>query len=283
MPRGHVLPDGDRITLLRGEADLTQWQLAAEAGYGLRTIGKIEDGQPTSAGTLAAVATVLARRLKRPVGLGDLLRRPESSSCCQRCAAQAPCQVQEAVKLLDLRGWRPAARNGHPGPSRVILEDFYRFRRVAPDVRTLHFHYATPGPRIEGRCLSHPDGAHWQSLGAGRDPAMKCTYRMQVRLPEAAVEGVEVSNRLEYVDAFPDERAEWFPAPVVFPTESLTILALFAEDRPCRSVRGVYRHHPAEPPADAPKQPALLVAGRVVAWPIAAPLPGATYQLEWQW
>ena len=76
MPRGHVLPDGDRIATLRGEADLTQWQLASESGYGLRTIGKIEDGQPTGASTLSAVATVLSRRLKRPVGMGDLIRRP---------------------------------------------------------------------------------------------------------------------------------------------------------------------------------------------------------------
>src|SRR5262249_10978442 len=149
-----VIPNGQQISQLRGEADLTQWQLAQESGYGLRTIGKIEDGQPTGAGTLAAVATVLSRRLKRSIGLSDLIRRLGEGDCCQCHAAQPPCLVQEGLKLLDFSCWRPA-----PLESRVLLSDIYRFRRVAGELGTLQFHYATAGPSIEGRCLSHADNA----------------------------------------------------------------------------------------------------------------------------
>jgi DNA-binding XRE family transcriptional regulator len=35
------------VAKLRGEADLTQCQLAESAGFGLRTIAKIEGGRPT--------------------------------------------------------------------------------------------------------------------------------------------------------------------------------------------------------------------------------------------
>ena len=100
MPRGHVISDGRKVAALRGEADLTQWQLAKEAGYGLRTIGKIENGQPTGAGTLAAVATVLSRRLKRPVELGDLMQHTNGTALLPHGAE--PRMVEEAVKFLDL-------------------------------------------------------------------------------------------------------------------------------------------------------------------------------------
>ncbi|HEX4129840.1 MAG TPA: helix-turn-helix transcriptional regulator [Pirellulales bacterium] len=73
MPRGHVFPAGHVVAVLRGEAGLTQDELAMRAGYGLRTIGKIESSQPTTSPTLAAVATVLSDTLGREVQLADLL------------------------------------------------------------------------------------------------------------------------------------------------------------------------------------------------------------------
>lgn len=102
MPRGHVISNGRKVAALRGEADLTQSQLAREAGYGLRTIGKIENGQPTGAATLAAVATVLGRRLQRPIRLADLMQPSDDLPGEARL-------IEEAVKFLD-----PAAPQSAP-------------------------------------------------------------------------------------------------------------------------------------------------------------------------
>lgn len=288
MPRGHVLPDGDRIAGLRGEADLTQWQLASESGYGLRTIGKIEDGQPTGASTLSAVATVLARRLKRPVGLGDLIRRPEGEGTgCTTCGGHLPCVVRQGVKLLDLTGWLPASRNGQAVESRVVLDDQYHFRRVASSVRTLQFYYATPGPRMCGKSLTHPEEFQWQALERGEtrsggESHLNIAYRMRLKL-EKGGEDIEVHNRLEYVNAFTDERREWFHTHVVLPTEALTIVALFPEEKRCRFARGVSKMHPAEPLDTTEEQPVVLSSGRLALWSLTAPQQGGTYQLEWQW
>src|SRR5580704_18597110 len=71
MPRGHVFPDFRWIAHLRGEAGLTQDEVALRSGYGRRTISKIENGKPTTAPTLSAIATVLARSLGREVTLYD--------------------------------------------------------------------------------------------------------------------------------------------------------------------------------------------------------------------
>lgn len=278
MPRAHVLPDGRQIAELRGEADLTQWQLAAEAGYGLRTIGKIEDGQPTGAGTLSAVATVLARRLKRPIGLTDLIRRPNGDGGCCLCRPAAPpAVVAEGLKLLDLTAWRPG-----PGGDRVVLNDLYRFRATA-GVGALHFHYATAGPRADGRCLSHAN-SQWRPVewSAADERHLHAAYQMCVRL-DRHEGGPAVHNRIEYVDAFSGPEREWFHTHVVFPTESLTLLALFPDGKRCREVRGLVKRHPAAAFETAVEGPVVLMDGRVAFWHLVAPEQGGTYQLEWQW
>jgi len=283
-----VFPDGQRISLLRGEADLTQWQLASEAGYGLRTIGKIEDGQPTGASTLAAVATVLSRRLKRSIGMPDLMRRATEERECTCRHAVSRLIVREAVKMLDFSAWRPASANGDGAESNVVLSDHYRFETPASVNEVLQFHYATAGPRIDGECLSQPERAQWRPL-TGMDghvedePHLKRAYRMRVPLERNADGEVEVHNRLTYVDAFTNEEREWFHTHVVYPTESLTLIALLPEAKRCRSVQGLTKLHPAEPFGRAPEPPLVLKEGRLLVWHVTAPPQGSTCQLEWEW
>src|SRR6185437_9516977 len=100
MPRGHVLPDGASIAALRGEAGLTQDELAQRAGYGLRTIGNVEGGRPTTATTLAAIATVLGDGLGRPVPLADVLRRRDFERHTDGAAGGVA--FRENIKLLEL-------------------------------------------------------------------------------------------------------------------------------------------------------------------------------------
>src|SRR5262245_42515662 len=99
MPRGNVTPDGRRLAALRGEAGLTQQEMALQARFGLRTISKIEAGRPTSAATLDALATVLARRLGRPVRLDELMHHGGAGSG----PGETGLAVAERVKVLDLR------------------------------------------------------------------------------------------------------------------------------------------------------------------------------------
>jgi hypothetical protein len=254
------------------------------AGYGLRTIGKIEDGQPTGASTLAAVATVLSRKLNRPIAPTDLIRRPNGDGCtCLRRPGDPPCVVQEAVKVLDLTSGRPG-RNGHTD-NRAVLTDRYRFRTVG-DVRTLHFHYASTGPGIDGSCRTH--GHLWLPVTGGtqngtRERHLNVAYQLRVELEKTAEPAVEVENRIEYVNAFTVEDSEWFHTHVVFPTESLTLVVLFPQDKRCRSVTGSVKHHPVEPFAQAAETPMLLSGGRLVSWHLTTPQPGGTYQLDWRW
>ncbi len=143
MPRAHIKADGPKVARLRGEAGLTQADLAAQAGFGLRTIGKLECGQPTTALTLSAVATVLSRKLQRTVALGDILREPAEPGQVA-AGPEAGLLVAEQLKVLDLRRWRSGLE--HP----VELIDHHRFRRC---------------PQGEGNHLplrDNRDGAAWQ-------------------------------------------------------------------------------------------------------------------------
>ena len=166
MPRGHVLPDGLRIAALRGQADLTQQELASRSGYGLRTIGKIETGWPTSAATLAAIAEVLAEALRRPLELADLLRSIERDRNPPPLPVGANLVVSDHIKLLELGlASSPACRRNESTPGHhAVLFDTVRLRYIADGLDSLRFRYATNGGSVQGKSLSHSQRARWQHV-----------------------------------------------------------------------------------------------------------------------
>ncbi len=232
MPRGHVKADGHRVARLRGEAALTQAEMAALAGFGLRTIGKLESGQPTTALTLSAVATVLSRRLQRAITLSDLLQKP----------AEPALVVAEQVKVLDLRRW--ASNREHP----VELFDHHRFRRMPADLKELAFHYGTTGTALRGKCLSHPDRYEWLPANPnGSLPRVNVAYMLRLRLPgPGGSAGCDIQNTVEYLDGFRGAEREWFQASIIHPTENLTLLLLFPEGKPVQTLAGLQQQHPIE-------------------------------------
>lgn len=284
MPRGHVLPDGHKIAALRGEADLTQWQLAAEAGYALRTISKIESSKPTGASTLAAAATVLSRRLRRPIQLADLIQRFHGDSGECICADEATPLVEEAIKFLDLSHSLPAGRNGPSRENRIVLFDHYRFSRLPESQAVLTFPYGTIGQCIPGQCLTHPEAGEWY---AEPHPSRRsqctedCGIRIDLKKLGAAVRWV-FQNRVEYINPFVGQNQECFHADIVYPTRCLSLVALFPTSRPCKSIRASYRRQ-GGPFLQLPEGPIRIPDGRMLHWHLPSPALGATYRLEWEW
>lgn len=263
--------------MLRGEAGLTQADLAALAGYGLRTIGKLESGQPTSALTLSAVATVLSRKLHRLVTLGDLLLRPtETGQASNR--SESDFLVTEHVKVLDLRRWR--SDREHP----VEMIDHHRFERMPVGLREITFHYGTTGTVLRGKCLSHPDHYEWQTVTPnGRYPRLNLACVLRLRLTGNAGAGCDIQNTIEYLDGFGGKEREWFQTPVIYPTESLTLLLLFPDRKPLRSLRGLAQRYPDEPFRALLQRPIEMHGGRLACYRFSQPRVGETYRLEWEW
>ncbi len=145
MPRGHVLPDRDTVAMLRGEAGLTQQNLADRTGYGVRTISKIESGQPTSSSALAAIAIVLAESLGRPIQLVDLVcQRPGASPGLH--APGGAMLVAENIKLLELRSLASSSASTATGSRpRSVLIDTFRLRYLPANLGEIDFHYAAMG------------------------------------------------------------------------------------------------------------------------------------------
>jgi transcriptional regulator with XRE-family HTH domain len=279
MPRAHVVPDGGKLAALRGEADLTQLELARQAGYGLRTIGKIENGQPTGARTLSAAATVLSRRLGRAISLMDLMKRPNGAASKAAATTSADGLVQDMVCFLDLSDLlTPRGSNGLAHEHRALLVDQYRFRRFPVQRSVVCFPYMGMGGRAYGECLSHPGQGHWQEaadLGASNGKPRR-GYRMEVDISSAPAAHAEtISNGIEYVGAFAGESGDALEVPVVWPTEGLTVLVLFPRGQRCRSARGR--------PDGAPTQPLIMPGGKLASWRINSPPVGTTYRLEWEW
>lgn len=265
MPRGNVTPDGRHLTTLRGEAGLTQVELARRAGFGVRTISKIESGRPTSASTLAAITTVLTRKLGREVRPEELLRQ-------RRTTPADELRVAERVKVLDLRGW--PARGG-------LLHDLVRLR-AARGREEFRCHYATTGTELEGRCVSHP--ASWAEITdfgttCGWSGHLARCYELRVKLGF----GTEVRNEVRYLDGFADRPREWFHSHICLPTDRLTLLIWFPTARPFRVLRGLVQEHPAGPFHPAGNEPVLVPGGELAHWTLEAPRMGWVYQVEWEW
>ncbi|HEY1600284.1 MAG TPA: helix-turn-helix transcriptional regulator [Pirellulales bacterium] len=287
MPRGHVLPEGKTVSTLRGEAGLTQDELAERSGYGLRTISNIESGRRTTAPTLAAVATVLGDCLRRPVEMTDLLRR-EREGVNTGQALDGQLIVGENIKLLDLAisSQHTDSKRGEGPPSQAVLIDTLCVRHLPDSLTEINFYYATAGGVVAGSSLSHPQSAQWlsPSEAAGAHAfAMDDHYqvlRVSVTSPRRQAQPL-LQNRVEYADGFTHPQEKWLDAHVAYPTDCLTLLVRLPDDQPYQSLRGLCRRRVAGPWMPTADTPIGIQAGRMVYWRITTPLPGETYHLGW--
>jgi transcriptional regulator with XRE-family HTH domain len=283
MPRGHVLPDGASVAALRGEAGLTQDELAERAGYGLRTIGNVEGGRRTTAATLTAVATVLSTCLGRPVHLSDLLvRRREEPGDSDGVI------IQQNIKLLEL----PAIRSGvdkmrsHTASTAVLTDTIY-IRQVPANAGELLFYY--PAAAIDGRSLSHKRHAEWISTvsrrvnGVNGDAHVPQNLLRALRLEVSAAprEGMVVQNQVEFASSFDRSHEKMLQSHVAYTTDSLTMLVRFPEQEPFRTLHGMWRQRDGGPLLPTADKPLDIAGGSLAYWHISAPRSGATYQLNW--
>ena len=274
MPRGHVVPDGRTVAVLRGEAGLTQDELAARAGYALRTIGKIEGSRPTTSPTLAAVATVLSESLGRAVELGDLLVRGANPSASGTSDDEP--LISEHVQWLDLSGRQHAA--DATARRRVVLTDTFSFTRVPAALAQLDFPYAALGRAPLGHSLSHPSASSW--IAAPADSANSGgTLRLKLG-DELRSMPLVVRHRLEYWDDLAWHQRPCFQTRVCFATNCLTLVVLFPAERPAGRLRGWLQASAGEALIRAKQQPLELFEGRIGFWRIESPKPGEIYQLR---
>jgi transcriptional regulator with XRE-family HTH domain len=306
MPRGHVLPDGQTIATLRGEAGLTQDELAARAGYGLRTIGKIESSRPTTSPTLSAVATVLSDSLGRSVELGDLMIRGMSGMpMAEPRAPHRDVFIGDHVQWLDLSEYASGDARGAHGPSAVLNETIL-VRHIPPTLRNLDLSYDARGGVAMGRSLSHGDSVVWSSTTDAPWAEMRIPIANASCVPPWVLQ-----NRVEYFDAKNDnitnddatnfdavvanatvrtdtssisekqDVKEKFETRVTHPTDCLTLIVSLPFCRGAHALQA-FCLSDAEKPTLAPQQPLLLSHGHVIVWRIASPRPRQTYQLRWR-
>ena len=311
MPRGHVFPDFRWIAHLRGEAGLTQDDVAELSGFGRRTISKIENGKPTTAPTLSAIATVLSRSLGRDVTLADLVRAPNGQSdrygtpqkpaefvvaqqilslhlpslCC--CSARRPSTDFVPELSLDEPGDEPAPAPGkRVARMQAVLINTYSLQFFDEGLTEIGFPYATFGSSISGRSLSHPDAG--RKRGRRSTPAAsRCGCEagdpvLRLMLSYTHDRPLVVQNEIEYEGAFRQPDEQRFHADIVFPTDSLSMLIHFPGDRRFATLTGRRRHRSSDGWLPVADQPISLSPGRVAYWRIESPAVGERYELSWK-
>jgi len=281
-----VLPDGATIAALRGEAGLTQDELASRAGYGLRTIGNVEGGRPTTAGTLTALATVLAGCLGRPVPMTDLLvqrREVHAGHSWERGLT-----FRDNVKMLELR-MPTSARNGKADGAQLpgaVLTDTFVVRNLPAEVAEINFYYCNEAGRMQGRSLSHPRDVEWvaptEARHERRQTAGRERYRvLRLRLSDARRQTAPiVQNQLEFDPSFGPSPRNRLRGHVAYPTENLALLVSFPPEYPVHSLQAAWRRGPTGPLVPSVEAP-LHIAGPLAYWRISGAQPGETYELSW--
>jgi transcriptional regulator with XRE-family HTH domain len=288
MPRGHVLPDGATVAALRGEAGLTQDELADRSGYGLRTIGNVEGGRPTTATTLAALAAVLSSRLGRPVAMSDLLAQHRHAARTAKRPAGG-LTFADNVKLLELQDSATSGRGKARAtrPPGAVLFDTFVVRDFPKSPVDVMFYYVGSGAGVEGSSLSHPREADWlspsEARARGGDVAPRDRHRvLRLTLTAARPEAQPVmQNRLELLDGFARSDEGALHAHVAYPTDCLTMLVKFPGGQAPRTLRGMWRRRASSPFVPAGEMPLGIAEAHLAYWRITAPQPGETYQLSW--
>jgi hypothetical protein len=189
---------------------------------------------------------------------------------------------EQIVKLLDFR-----SANVTPGTQTVMLNDYYRIRRLGK-ASVVAFHYATTG-RIEpeGQSVTHPETAAWSEgkvthLG-GDGKKLKHEYTMKIDLREVAEnQAVPVVSQIAYRDAFTGAKSEWLETHIEYPTARLGMLIIFPADRRCLTAvaevqigRNDWRL--------LPEHPLIFQQDTVIYWSIDNPTLSARYMVKWDW
>jgi hypothetical protein len=259
--------------------------MAQRAGYGLRTIGNVEGGRPTTAATLTAIATVLGVCLGRPVQLSDLLMRRRDTEGTAR-GGNSGLAFRENIKLLELPSSAANSTSGADVASTkmAVLTDTVCLRGAPEHAAEIMFYY--PGREIDGVSLSHARNAAWMGMSEVRlresEHAPRDRFRaLRLTLSEPRSDATLVQNRVEFNDGFSRPHQKVFPAHVAYPTDSLTLLVKFPTNEPFRVLRGLWRRKAGAPLLPAAEKPLALVPGNLAYWRINAARPGETYQLSW--
>lgn len=203
-----------------------------------------------------------------------------------------PFSSEETVKILDMRGQKPVPQGEQESATRnrVVLVDHYKLKKRGNEPEVV-FKYATLGFGMEGSCISHYLTQKWVDTTPdpgelGDDQHLKRRYEIRLNVREVAKdEIIYVHNAVTYISAFDGQAKEWFHTHVNFPTESISIILLFPEGQPCKSVLGLEEVGKGKR-QEVDKQkgfPIIVDDGKLVYWRIPNPLLGAEYQLEWEW
>ena len=192
--------------------------------------------------------------------------------------------VRANVQVLDLRTQARGPQTNANTRNSVILLDQYEIQVLSGKPRTFSFQHATTGQQINGRCLSHPDTSRWEEEAVVKDTSWKKCYRMSVdHAPLETDNHLSILTWIEFIDAFNGADKEWFESGIAYAQGSLTIVLLFAQERPCKAVKTSACQHYGQYLREIAGVGDLFSTNLLVRWYVEDPKQGMTYRIEWEW
>ncbi|MFD9390310.1 hypothetical protein ACFWBB_06120 [Streptomyces sp. NPDC060000] len=233
---------------------------------------------------LSAATTIAAALLQRSWSQSRT-RMPRHESIEFRDVHEsAAFSVQDVVKILDLS----ESGTGDPThPGTAVLSDSYLIRRESDSGNGMVFRYASSGV-LDGRCTSHTDNHVVTNYDSTHRPACKV---IAILLDHLAVRSAtRITNEMTFRGAFDGADGEDFETHIERPTRSLTVIVIFPQEKPCRSVSGTVRIGERGPDTETNRSngPLFVDNGRLLYWRVLPKtgswLPiGTTYRLQWTW
>jgi len=281
--------DAEKTRYLYRAKGWSQRDLADNSGLDPRTVRKAVGGGVCDARTHLLIANALSvlpeeiladdhiSELGNVVAQGlptsdDALSQPRNNSV----------EVELNWKIIDLRDSTRWSADDRQSQDVVTLWDFYRLRRVQPQVSEITFNYQTWGEEI--RCRDKPEGADWSCVPVRPGELYHTRERWELKVPLLDTPGATVDVtpiQLEFVNAFDPPDNSFWQLHVTYPSDIVHLQVLFPNSATPWTVAGFMGEFGSREMRPMPDGPVLSPIGNSASWVISKPEVGSYYKTSW--
>jgi hypothetical protein len=225
-------------------------------------------------GILNVIYSFMAANLVAAVlvaGLGYLVQRRAAEPLSAKTYL-----VRHTELMVDLTQWKPVG-----GP--VIVRRIDDVKKVSDTTADFVLPSYTNGAGINFKAETYSNLPSFNEMHAPDQPG-KHAYEYRLPMGREPKDHIEtVTSEFTFISGFPDPKYEWWKAYAAYPTQSLTVVIRFPDNKSCRRL-DVFSREGNKERQPITDNPALIANGGLVVMWSGMDIPAETrIEFGWDW